>query len=55
MEVRLTLSFVLFFTLYSSMMLFCLEMIEEYLQEIVENRRDQHYLLDQVSASLLFL
>lgn len=30
-------------------------MIEEYLQLIVENRRDQHYLLDQVRTSFSFL
>lgn len=28
-------------------------MIEDYLQEIVENRRDQHYLLDQVGIASL--
>lgn len=29
-------------------------MIEEYLQLIVENRRDQHYLLDQVAIIFFF-
>jgi hypothetical protein len=30
-------------------------MIEEYLQEIVENRKDQHYLLDQVCICVHFI